>query len=502
MEQQQQKEKRTSKEQSQQENSPLPAIPPATIAGYGVVGLTRGHRVRRRLQALKNSLAITLGRLAKDGTLVVLWPGLPLHPVLFFIAGSLRPLFQRVHVFSPEGSKTFEVYILAAGYKREKADSKVPGMGGLELRSFFEDTWRCDGLDDVLLWTLAPMAEDEETNVGITGKGLILGYTQLWKTWGTKLTSLALDLGMLLGQDDGMASPTSGKKSTRTKAARAKERAKNRDKKPPEAAPKLPKPKETDVTKKTAPKEQPAADEPDKVSEKPKAEAQEASEKPRADGAEEASEKPDEEAPEKPKDQEASGEPRDEASHSPKAPEAAKGAPEVTVKTAAAVSEQREEKQDEDTRQPDTKGERDRRPSDPDPKGSSRRSKPGGWARRQVPFGAKLHPVEDDAKPRRPRFVLKRAMPSLSCSLGASPGNKYLQPDYEELAEKHPLIHKALEVARHGKQKHWDLDNEESAGGRGSMTDGLRFSTLEDPSTAHASQVSSLETISPVEPNS
>ena len=34
--------------------------------GYGLVGLTRGHRVRRRLRALKNSLAITLGRLAKD----------------------------------------------------------------------------------------------------------------------------------------------------------------------------------------------------------------------------------------------------------------------------------------------------------------------------------------------------------------------------------------------------------------------------------------------------
>ena len=47
--------------------------------------------------------------------------------------------------------------------------------------------------------------------------------------------------------------------------SRPEERAKNRDKKPPEAAPKLPKPKETDVTKKTAPKEQPAADEPDKV---------------------------------------------------------------------------------------------------------------------------------------------------------------------------------------------------------------------------------------------
>lgn len=31
------------------------------------------------------------------------------------------------------GSKTFEVYIFAAGYKRDKADSKVPGMEGRAL---------------------------------------------------------------------------------------------------------------------------------------------------------------------------------------------------------------------------------------------------------------------------------------------------------------------------------------------------------------------------------
>ena len=31
------------------------------------------------------------------------------------------------------GSKTFEIYILAAGYKRDRADSKVPGMGGAIL---------------------------------------------------------------------------------------------------------------------------------------------------------------------------------------------------------------------------------------------------------------------------------------------------------------------------------------------------------------------------------
>ncbi|CAL1170473.1 unnamed protein product, partial [Cladocopium goreaui] len=134
--------KKKKKDTVVQENAELPPVPPSTVAGYGVVGLTRGHRVRRRLRAIKNCLAITLGRLAKDGSLVMVWPGLPLHPVLFFIAGSLRKLFQRVHVFSPEGSKTFEVYILAAGYKRDKADSKVPGMGGLEIRSFFEDTWR------------------------------------------------------------------------------------------------------------------------------------------------------------------------------------------------------------------------------------------------------------------------------------------------------------------------------------------------------------------------
>ena len=37
-----------------------------TLPGYGVVGLTRSSRVRRRLRALKNSLAISLGRLAKE----------------------------------------------------------------------------------------------------------------------------------------------------------------------------------------------------------------------------------------------------------------------------------------------------------------------------------------------------------------------------------------------------------------------------------------------------
>ena len=95
------------KSKAAQQNAPMPPVPPATISGYGVVGLTRGERVRRRLRALKNSLAIALGRLSQDGSMVVLWPGLPLHPVLFFLAGSLRKIFLRVHVLSPEGKEYF-----------------------------------------------------------------------------------------------------------------------------------------------------------------------------------------------------------------------------------------------------------------------------------------------------------------------------------------------------------------------------------------------------------
>lgn len=100
---------------------------------------------------------------------------------------------------------------------------------------------------------------------------------------------------------------------------------------------------------------------------------------------------------------------------------------------------------------------------------------PAGVRRRAAP-GTRLPPMQDGdpletdlAKPRKRRFMLKRGLPALSCSLGAAPGHKYRQPDYQELANQHPLIHKALEVARHGKQKHWNLDDEESDGPPGSM---------------------------------
>jgi len=443
-----------------QENAEMPPVPPSTVAGYGVVGLTRSSRVRRRLRALKNSLAISLGRLAKDGTLVVVWPGLPLHPVLFFIAGSLRKLFQRVHVFSPDGSKTFEIYILAAGYKRDRADSKVPGMGGLEIRSFFEDTWRCDGLDDVLMWTLAPFEEDEETNVGLIGKSMVLSYTQLWKTWGAKLTSLALDLGMLLGQDDGAAMAlkrgSKGNSPTRSKRARAKEKAKAKPQKQAQISPEEPavsrfEAGNSEKTSRTATTTTVAPNEP-KVTEAAPAAPAAAAAAPTASTA----------AP-----VEATA-----TSAQPAATNTSAG-PAVTTTSAGGNAETGEivkpvtspEQKEEATPAipggvvpgPAAAG-----PVPAGPAGVRRRAAPGTRLPPMEEAKQKIDPVEA-TKTRRWRVRLKRGgMPQLSCSLGAAPGHKYRQPDFQELAEQYPLIHKALEVARHGKQKHWDLDAEDS----------------------------------------
>ena len=88
-----------------------------------------------------------------------------------------------------------------------------------------------------MLWTLAPAEEEDETNVGSTGRGMVQSYALLWRNWGAKLSSLALDLGMLLGQDD--PSPK-GRRSGRRKGQSTKEksRAKGVKSREPKAKPK------------------------------------------------------------------------------------------------------------------------------------------------------------------------------------------------------------------------------------------------------------------------
>ncbi|CAE7218335.1 KCNB2 [Symbiodinium natans] len=376
------------------ENAPLPPLPPMTSSGYGVVGLTRNERVRRRLRALRNCLNVALGRLTKDGSLVLLWPGLPVHPVLFFIAGVWDIVLQ----------------------------------GGLELRSFFDSTWRpldpestpdpfkhlqlgprLDALDDVLLWTLPPDQEEEETSVAITGKGIVAAYTLLWKTWATmKLSSLALDLGMLLGQVGGAP-------------AKAPVRALLGALEPPmpaaEPPPESPEPSKADASDPT-PAAEPAAVAP-------------------AESAAEAT------AP-------ATSEP---------------GVP-------AAADTQKDAEAEKTTEEPAGNS-----TSAEDQKEKPTVSKPG-HVRRRAPPGTRVSPLKDthrsassEPRPPRKRFSLNRGVPSMSCTFGAAPGTKHKETSYEELAKEYRLVHKALEVAKRGRQKHWDLD--EDAAGRAVTGDAM-----------------------------
>lgn len=219
-------------------DSHMPEPPPSTATGHGKVGISRGERVRRRLRALRNSLRVALHRLQREGSLVVFWPGLPLHPVLFFLAASLRKVFQRVHVLSSPGSKTFDIYILAVGFKRDKAEDQTPGMGGRELKSFFGSAWRSETLDDVLLWTLPQAEEEEELSIGASGRGIVSSYADLWTTFSEKFRALAMDLGVVvLGDSNAQGSKMpkavnfdAGKGKAKTKA-KAKAKAATKEKK-------------------------------------------------------------------------------------------------------------------------------------------------------------------------------------------------------------------------------------------------------------------------------
>lgn len=166
-------------------------LTPAAM-GYGLLGVTRGTPVRRRLGALRKSLAAALARLDDDGGLVFTWPGLPFHPVLLFITSYLRGLFTRLHLLTPEGIRSWEVYVLAVGFKRDRLESAGKG-GGAELTSFFDCSLRHAHLDDVLLWTLTPQSELKEAR-GERGSK-VKGYDDLWRAYAGKLNSLATELG-------------------------------------------------------------------------------------------------------------------------------------------------------------------------------------------------------------------------------------------------------------------------------------------------------------------
>lgn len=170
------------------------AIKSSSGSGYGVLGITKVPGVRRRLRSLNTTLSVALARLKDTGTLAIMWPGLPCHPVMFFLTAYLRNLFMRVHVIAPEGIKTFETYILCAGFMKDKSNDPTPGEGGSAIKSFFGCAYRRPALDDVLLWTLTAKAEWEEAFFGIGGRSKSKTYDELWEAMAVKYKALAVEL--------------------------------------------------------------------------------------------------------------------------------------------------------------------------------------------------------------------------------------------------------------------------------------------------------------------
>lgn len=186
-----------------------------SASGYGKLGVTRNPSVRKRLRALYMCLLVALNRLKHQGSLVILWPGLPCHPSLFFLTSFLRTIFMRVHVVSNEGIKTFEVYIVCASFNRTKADDPTPGEGATALMSFLGGAYRRAALDDVLLWTLTACDEKGEASFGVGGKSKCKTHEDLWNTMAAKYKALAVDLDMDV---------TKGKKGERDKKDKLKKK--------------------------------------------------------------------------------------------------------------------------------------------------------------------------------------------------------------------------------------------------------------------------------------
>lgn len=143
---------------------------PLHSSGLGKIGVSRSRGVRQRLQLMQGALAEALQCLAPGGVMVISWCGLPVHPILPFLAQSLRPAFRRVHVLAPPEIDTYETYILAVEYDSEGHNSRPDPV--LEFPPATEDEtpasiskfafydWlrspirRSSGYDDAVAWTL------------------------------------------------------------------------------------------------------------------------------------------------------------------------------------------------------------------------------------------------------------------------------------------------------------------------------------------------------------
>ncbi|CAE8593093.1 unnamed protein product, partial [Polarella glacialis] len=459
---------------------------PATARGYGRMGTTRGERVRGRLRALRNSLLVAIHRLATGGSLVMLWPGLPLHPVLFFIAAYLRKVFLRVHVVTPEGCKSFEIYILAVGFKRDVAQSSVPGSGGLELRSFLENSFRTEALDDVLLWTLSAAEELDEAEQGAGGNSIMVGYDKLWKDFGIKYRALALDLGVVISlPDDKIKRPLGTPKKAAASAAAPAKVAKTSVKEPKQSQAESTKDKgqEADATKSVAAAPAAVAAAPSVAAAEPAA----AAAAPSSAAVPPAPPEPAAASPQPKTDQAATVSPPQE----PSAEKADAGLPPKADKTVAASLEKAvpklekasEEKQEKETAKPASNDKEttaaktttttittttaatttaDVQGAEQKPAGAEDQGEATGKrteSKVKVAASGGLKPVSPKKKRYQitdPVIIANRGLGSLASTLGASPGHKLRAgPNIDLMAEEFKLMTHAIKVAQSGAQPAW-----------------------------------------------
>jgi len=211
-----------------------PEKPLANATGYGILGVTRHPKNRWRLRVIRNILGVALQRLSAGGTLVVTWHGLPHHPVLMFITAQLRPVFLRVHVLVQEGTKTWEVYILAASFKRAEAEeTAMKGGTGFMFRNFIKSAYRDPDLDDCLLWTLPRLGLLEEYRLGGGERTIAKGYNDLWITFAQKFRDLAKEFATAALPPPSAAAAAKSQAKAKTKSptkGKAKRKAKARAK--------------------------------------------------------------------------------------------------------------------------------------------------------------------------------------------------------------------------------------------------------------------------------
>jgi hypothetical protein len=236
-------------EKRKQEQSTAAAKPEAPLnqTGYGLLGVTWTPDVRWRLRIMRNVISVALQRLSNQGSLVITWHGIPNHPALMFLTSQLRPVFLRVHVLVPEGTRSWETWILASSFKRQEAEEVASkGGGGFMFKNFIDNAYRCADLDDCLLWTLPMAGLLDEYRLGGGDRSVAKGYNELWSMYAQKFRDLGREFGSVFKQSGqrketgkkttpamlggGAADPKAKAKGKAKAKAKAKEKKEKKDK--------------------------------------------------------------------------------------------------------------------------------------------------------------------------------------------------------------------------------------------------------------------------------